>query len=116
MKFIDRILAASACPNCGQPSTEAVYNTAKNRIEPFILYQTVCCQRIYCTACAPYPNEPNDLASMNGECYFCKSKNRINDAAGMTANGSQILQLLYRGKRYSLPNKRLPQLLTTETY
>ena len=116
MKFIDRTLATTACPNCGQPYTEAVYNKANNRIEPFFLYQAVCCQSIYCTACNPYPDESNGMVSMSGECYFCKSKTRISDAAGMTANGSQILQLLYRGKRYSLPNKQLPQLVATETY
>ncbi|HOI31706.1 MAG: hypothetical protein PHG67_07265 [Bacteroidales bacterium] len=116
MKFIDRILVASSCPNCGQPYAEVVYNKANNRIEPFFLYQTVCCQRIYCTACNPYSDEPNGLASMSGECYFCKSKNRISDIARLKVNGNNLLQLIYRDKRYSLPNKQLPQLETTVTY
>lgn len=116
MKFIDRTLATTACPNCGQPYTEAVYNKANNRIESFFHYQAVCCQSIYCTACNPYPVESNGLASMRGECYFCKSKNRISDIARLKVNGNNLLQLIYRDKRYSLPNKQLPQLVATETY
>jgi hypothetical protein len=114
MEFIDRALAATACPNCGMPYAKTVYNTAKQRIEPFILYQTVCCQSIYCTACNPYPAEANSLPGKGSSCRFCETKSLTCDTAIVTANGSQIVRLVYRGKRYGMFDLQLPHLLPLE--
>jgi hypothetical protein len=111
MEFIYRALAATACPNCGMPYTEAVYNTAKQRIEPFILYHTVCCQSIYCTACNPYPAHTSRLVGKDSSCRFCETKSRTCDTAFVIAKGGQILQLIYRGKRYGIVNLQLPPFL-----